>query len=128
MKPVYSNLVQLDLVFYEIYQEGYNPLKNIKDFWSTYAIDTCNNHIAALMESSLTHAKASDTTKQDGEKDFFGSLSRLLIAYFMIHFQKLDINWAEISFFKSRKRIQEDLDTKKRIYDFFSKVSKKSNQ
>ncbi|HAU55822.1 MULTISPECIES: hypothetical protein [Sphingobacterium] len=128
MKPVYANLVQLDLAFYEIYQEGYNPLKNIKDFWSTYAIDTCKNYIAALMENSLTHAKVSDTIKQDGEKDFFGALIRLLIAYFMIHFQNLDMNWAEISFSESRERIQEDLDTKKRIYDFFSSISKESNQ
>ena len=63
MKPVYANLVQLDLAFYEIYQEGYSPLKNIKDFWSIYAIDTCKNHIAALMENSLTHVMALSTSK-----------------------------------------------------------------
>ncbi|CAM3584538.1 hypothetical protein [Sphingobacterium prati] len=126
MKPVYANLVQLDLAFYEIYQEGYSPLKNIKDFWSIYAIDTCKNHIAALMENSLTHVMALDMTKQSGERDFFGALPPLLIAYFMIHFQKLEINWSEISFSEPRERIQEDLDTKKRIYDFFSSISKES--
>lgn len=128
MKPVYANLVQLDLAFYEIYQEGYNPLKNIKDFWSVYTIDTWKNRIATLIENSLTHAKASDTTKQDGERDFFAALTRLLIAYFMIHFQKLDINWAEISFSEPRERIQEDIDTNKRIYDFFSRIYKESNR
>ncbi len=60
MKSNYANLVLLDLVIYETHRSGYNPVKNVQDFWDRYPLSTIQDYIVALQPDTVDNEKMRD--------------------------------------------------------------------
>lgn len=116
MKSNYANLVLLDLVIYETHRSGYNPVKNVQDFWDRYPLSTIQDYIVALQPDTVDNEKMRDNPQLT---EFSVELLRTLIAYLMIHMTQLDLAKVSISLEVNK----EAKDTSKAISDFFNRVS-----
>ncbi|KKO89692.1 hypothetical protein AAW12_19005 [Sphingobacterium sp. Ag1] len=116
MRSDYAHLILLDLVIYETHRSGYDPVKNVQDFWDKYPLSTIQDYIVVLHP---------DTSDKENLKvnpqlsEFSVELFRVLIAYFMIHTTQLDLGKVSISLEVNK----EAIDTSKAISDFFQRVS-----
>ncbi|WP_159728002.1 hypothetical protein [Sphingobacterium sp. 18053] len=116
MRSDYAHLILLDLVIYETHRSGYDPVKNVQDFWDKYPLSTIQDYIVVLHP---------DTSDKENLKvnpqlsEFSVELLRVLIAYFMIHMTRLDLGKVSISIGVNK----EAIDTSKAISDFFQRVS-----
>lgn len=116
MRSNYAHLILLDMVIYETHKEGYDPIKNVQDFWERYTLSTIHEHIVALQPI------ANNTEKKysiDQLSTFSVDLLRTLIAYFMMHMDNVDLGKVQISMAVN----EEELKTTKKISDFFLAVS-----
>ncbi|WP_312190871.1 hypothetical protein, partial [Sphingobacterium sp.] len=46
-----NNLLPFELACYEIYDNGYDPLNTIREFWSQHTITDCQESLWALFEN-----------------------------------------------------------------------------
>lgn len=116
MRSNYAHLILLDLVIYETHRSGYDPVKNVQDFWDKYPLSTIKDYIVVL------HPNTVDSEKMSGNpqlSEFSIELLRVLIAYFMSHTTQLDLGKVSISLEVNK----ETIDTSKAISDFFNRVS-----
>ncbi|WP_104382923.1 hypothetical protein [Sphingobacterium sp. HMA12] len=116
MRSNYAHLVLLDMVIYETHRSGYDPVKNVQDFWDKYPLSTIKNYIVAL------HPNTSDKEKIKSNpqlSEFSVDLLRTLIAYLMIHTHQMDLGKVSISVEVNK----EEIETSKTISDFFQRVS-----
>ncbi|MGJ1242404.1 hypothetical protein [Sphingobacterium siyangense] len=116
MRSNYAHLILLDLVIYETHRSGYDPVKNVQDFWDKYPLSTIKDHIVVLHPDTVDNEKMRDNPQLS---EFSVELLRVLIAYFMIHITQLDLGKVSISLEVNK----ETIDTSKAISDFFHRVS-----
>lgn len=104
------------MVIYETHREEYDPNQNVQNFWEKYSLSTIHEHIVALQP---------DVDNTDGNcsidqlSTFSVDLLRTMIAYFMMHMNKVDLGQVQISTSVN----EEELAITKRISDFFNRVS-----
>lgn len=114
MRSNYAHLVLLDWVIYETHRSGYDPVKNVQDFWDKYPLSVIQDYIVALQP------KTSDRKKGHIQMtEFSVDLLRILIAYFMIHTTEMDLGNISISL----EINNEEIETSKSISAFFNRVS-----
>lgn len=116
MRSNYAHLILLDLVIYETHRSGYDPLKNVQDFWAKYPLSTIKDYIVVLHPDTVDNEKMSGNPQLS---EFSVELLRVLMAYFMIHTTQLDLGKVSISLEVNK----ETIDTSKAISDFFNRVS-----
>lgn len=116
MRSNYAHLILLDLVIYETHRSGYDPVKNVQDFWGRYPLSTIQDYIAALQPNIRDNENLKGHPQLS---EFSVELLRVLIAYLMIHMTKLDLGKVSISLEVNK----ETIDTSKAISDFFNRVS-----
>lgn len=116
MRSNYAHLILLDLVIYETHISGYDPVKNVQDFWERYPLRTIQDYLAALQPDPAGNKKMRGNPQLS---EFSVELLRVLIAYFMIHMTQLDLGKVSISLEVNK----ETIDTSKAISDFFNRVS-----
>lgn len=115
MRSNYAHLILLDLVIYETHRSGYNPVKNVQDFWDKYSLSAIHEHILALQSQKHNVKKKYGI---DRLSTFSIDLLRTLIAYFMMHVDKADLGKVEIAMAMN----MEELKMTKKISDFFQSV------
>lgn len=119
MRSNYAHLILLDLVIYETHRSGYDPVKNVQDFWDKYPLSTIKDYIVVLHPNTVDNEKMSDNPQLS---EFSIELLRTLVAYLMIHMTQLDLGKVSISLEVNK----ETIDTSKAISDFFNRVSPSS--
>jgi len=116
MRSNYAHLILLDLVIYETHRSGYDPVKNVQDFWDNYPLSTIKDYIVVLHPDTVDNEKTKDNPQLS---EFSVELLRVLMAYCMIHTTQLDLGKVSISVEVNKEMI----DTSKAISDFFNQVS-----
>ncbi|WP_343570295.1 hypothetical protein [Sphingobacterium sp.] len=116
MRSNYAHLILLDLVIYETHRSGYDPVKNVQDFWDRYPLKEIQDYIVGSQPDTVDNEKMSVNSQLS---EFSIELLRVLIAYFMIHMTQLDLGKVSISVEVNK----EIIDTSKAISDFFNRVS-----
>lgn len=116
MRSNYAHLILLDLVIYETHRSGYDPVKNVQDFWDKYPLSKIKDYIVVLHPDTVDNEKMNDNPQLS---EFSVELLRVLIAYLMIHTTQLDLGKVSISLEVNK----EAIDTSKAISDFFNRVS-----
>ncbi|WP_286766680.1 MULTISPECIES: hypothetical protein [Sphingobacterium] len=116
MRSNYAHLILLDLVIYETHRSGYDPVKNVQDFWDKYPLSTIKDYIVVLHPNTVDNEKMSGNPQLS---EFSVELLRVLVAYFMIHMTQLDFGKVSISVETNK----EAIDISKAISDFFNRVS-----
>ena len=119
MKSNYAHLVLLDMVIFETHQPGYDPVKNVQNFWEKYPLIAIQDYIVALQPDTRDKENLNGNSQLS---EFSVDLLRTLIAYFMIHMTQLDLGKVSISLEVNK----EAIDTSKAISDFFNRVSSSS--
>jgi hypothetical protein len=118
-----NNLLPFELAFYEIYDNGYDPLNTITEFWSQYTITDCQESLWTLFENYRKGAVQEDAAEVIQMHTFLMKVCRLLIAYFLVHFRKIEIDALPFVFVESIEAITADLEAKQRIHSFFNRIS-----
>lgn len=104
------------MVIYETHRSGYDPVKNVQDFWDKYPLIAIQDYIVALQPETSDKENLKGNSQLS---EFSVELLRTLIAYFMIHMTQLDLGKVSISLEVNK----ETIDTSKAISDFFNRVS-----
>lgn len=104
------------MVIYETHRSGYDPVKNVQDFWDKYPLSTIKDYIVVLHPDTIDNEKMRDDQQLS---EFSVELLRVLIAYLMIHMNQLDLGRVSIS----TELNKESIDASKAISDFFHRVS-----
>jgi len=118
-----NNLLPLELAFYEIYDNGYDPLNTIREFWSQHTITDCQERLWALFENYRKCKEQEEATDVKQMHAFLMQLYRVLIAYFLVHFRKIEIDALPFVFAESIESITADLEAKQKIHSFFNRIS-----
>ncbi|APU97858.1 hypothetical protein BV902_17240 [Sphingobacterium sp. B29] len=118
-----NNLLPFELACYEIYDNGYDPLNTIREFWSQYAINDCQESLWALFEIYRKGIVQEDAADVKQMHTYLMKVCRVLMAYFLLHFRKIEIDVVPFAFAESAESIIADLETKQRIHSFFNRIS-----
>ncbi|MGJ1193504.1 hypothetical protein [Sphingobacterium siyangense] len=116
MRSNYAHLILLDMVIYETHRKEYDPIQNVQNFWEKYSLSTIHEHIVAL-QPGVDNTEGNCSIDQ--LSTFSVDLLRTMIAYFMMHMDKVDLGKVQISTSVN----EEELQTTNRISDFFHGVS-----
>lgn len=125
MKEFLNKLTALDLIFYEVHKEDYDPIKDIRAFWNAYDISTCNEYFIAL----FTVYSGNPLDKEplfdaDQMFDFMVALMRMYTAYHMAHYRNIDLEKVTISAYDNSKITAEELKIGEKMYRFFTASQK----
>ncbi len=124
MKELLKKLVAFDLAMYEIHHLEYDPVACIKDFWNCYDMDSCRNHLVELLTIYFDKERGINRTISTADvQNFSVALFRMVMAYFLIHYKKINLTEVEISFLRSNRFIACELESSKEVYDFFYQLS-----
>ncbi len=104
------------MVIFETHHSGYDPVKNVQNFWEQYPLSAVQDYIVALQPETSDKENLKGNSQLS---EFSVELLRVLIAYFMIHMTQLDLGKVSISLEVNK----ETIDTSKAISDFFNRVS-----
>ncbi len=118
-----NNLLPFELACYEIYDNGYDPLNTIREFWSQNTITDCQESLWALFENyrkSIVHEDVADVKQMH---TFLMKVCRVLMAYFLVHFRKIGIDAVPFTFAEPAEVITADLEAKQRIHSFFNRIA-----
>ncbi|WP_313236496.1 hypothetical protein [Sphingobacterium multivorum] len=118
-----NNLLPFELACYEIYDNGYDPLNTIREFWSQHTIKDCQESLGALFEKYRkceVNEYAADVQQMH---TFLMKVCRVLMAYFLVHFRKIEIDAVPFAFAEPAETIITDLEAKQRIHSFFNRIS-----
>ena len=118
-----NNLLPFELACYEIYDNGYDPLITIREFWSQHTITDCQENLWALFENYRKCAAQEDAADVKQIHTFLKKVCRLLMAYFLVHFRKIGIDSVPFAFAEPTDVITADLEAKQRIHSFFNRIS-----
>ncbi|MCT1533014.1 hypothetical protein M3B46_18580 [Sphingobacterium daejeonense] len=118
MNPNYSKFLSFDLALYEIHDDGYDPLKTIGTFWSKYPMQVICDYLIEL-QTDLKLRSPNAEQKIDDEQlyAFSTDLYRVLVAYLIAHYKEIDLS--KILSSPVRAIVKEELETSKKVYDFF---------
>ncbi|WP_343558103.1 hypothetical protein [Sphingobacterium sp.] len=118
-----NNLLPFELACYEIYDNGYDPLYTIMDFWSQHTITDCQESLWKFFENyrkGITQENAAEVKQMH---TFLMKVCRVLIAYFLVHFRKIEIDAVPFAFAEPAEAIVADLEAKQRIHSFFNRIA-----
>lgn len=118
-----NNLLPFELACYEIYDNGYDPLHTIREFWSKHTITDCQESLCTLFENyrkGIVQENAADVKQMH---TFLMKVCRMLMAYFLVHFRKIGIDAAPFDFAEPAEVITADLEVKQRIHTFFKRIA-----
>ncbi|HAK29612.1 MULTISPECIES: hypothetical protein [Sphingobacterium] len=118
-----NNLLPFELACYEIYDNGYDPLNTIREFWSQNTINDCQESLLALFENYRKGEEQQDAADVKQMHTFLMKVCRVLIAYFLVHFRKIKIDAVPFAFAEPAETIIADLEAKQRIHSFFNRIS-----
>ncbi|MDR2269655.1 MAG: hypothetical protein LBF27_02010 [Sphingobacterium sp.] len=118
-----NNLLPFELACYEIYDNGYDPLNTIREFWSQHTINDCQESLWALFENYRKSEVQQDSTDVKQMHKFLMKVCRVLMAYFLVHFRKIKIDAVPFAFAEPAEVIIADLEAKQRIHSFFNRIS-----
>jgi len=118
-----NNLLPFELACYEIYDNGYDPLKTITDFWSQYTITDCQESLWALFENYRKSTVQEDAADLKQMHIVLMKVCRVLMAYFLVHFRKIGIDAVLFAFAEPAEVITADLEAKQRIHSFFNRIA-----
>jgi len=118
-----NNLLPFELACYEIYDNGYDPLKTITDFWSQHTVTDCQESLWTLFENYRKCAVQEDAADVKQMHTFLMKVCRVLIAYFLVHFRKIGIDAVPFGFAEPAEVIIADLEAKQKIHSFFNRIA-----
>ena len=118
-----KNLLPFELACYEIYDNGYDPLRTIREFWSQHTITDCQESLWTLFENYRKCAVQEDAADVKQMHTFLMKVCRVLIAYFLVHFRKTEIDAVPFAFVEPAETINADLEAKQKIHSFFNRIS-----
>lgn len=118
-----NNLLPFELACYEIYDNGYDPLHTIREFWCQYTIADCQESLWTIFESYRKGIAQEDAAEVKQMHAFLMQVQRLLIAYFLVHFRKIKIDAVPFAFAEPAAAITADLEAKQRIHSFFNRIA-----
>jgi hypothetical protein len=118
-----NNLLPFELACYEIYDNGYDPLKTITEFWSQHTITDCQESLWTLFENYRKSTVQEDAADVKQMHTFLMKVCRVLMAYFLVHFRKIGIDGVPLDLAEPVEVITADLETKQRIHSFFNRIA-----
>ncbi|MGJ1435160.1 hypothetical protein [Sphingobacterium siyangense] len=118
-----NNLLVFELACYEIYDNGYDPLNTIREFWSQHTISDCQESLWSLFENYRKGIVQEDAADVKQMHTFLMKVCRVLIAYFLVHFRKIKMDAVPFAFAEPAEVIATDLEAKQRIHSFFNRIS-----
>ena len=118
-----KNLLPFELACYEIYDNGYDPLKTIREFWSQHTITDCQETLWALFENNRKGIAQDDAAEVKQMHIFMMKVCRVLMAYFLVHFRKIATDGVPLDFAEPVEVITADLEAKQRIHNFFNRIT-----
>lgn len=118
-----NNMLPFELACYEIYDNGYDPLNTIREFWSQYRINDFQESLWTLFENYRKSEVQQDSTDVKQIYTFLMKVCRVLMAYFQVHFRKIGIDALPFAFAESEEAISADLEAKQRIHSFFNRIA-----
>ncbi|WP_313263586.1 hypothetical protein [Sphingobacterium sp.] len=123
MNQKYSNMLALELAIYQVHDQNYDPTDKIADFWKKYDIRTIQNTISLLLKKSAD-CWPNENLIDRSQKQVFG-FDRLavLIAYFHVHNDYVDISKLDFSDAESTMLSLDELEITKRIHEFFGRIT-----
>ncbi|WP_153848715.1 hypothetical protein [Sphingobacterium paramultivorum] len=118
-----NNLLPFELACYEIYDDGYDPLNTIREFWSQHTITDCQKSLWTLFENYRRGIAQDNAAYVNQIHTFLMKVYRLLMAYFLVHFRKIGIDAVPFAFAQTADFIMADLEAKQRIHSFFNRIT-----
>lgn len=118
-----NKLLPFELACYEIYDNGFDPLKTITDFWSQHSINDCLENLSTLFENYKKCAVQKDAADIKQINIFLMKVCRVLMAYFLVHFRKIGIDAVPFAFAEPAEAVTADLEAKQRIHSFFNSIA-----
>lgn len=123
MNQKLNNMLPFELACYEIYDNGYDPLRTIREFWSQHTITDCQESLWTLFENYRKGIAQEDAADVKQMHTFLMKVCRVLIAYFLVHFRKIEIDAVLFAFVEPAEAIIADLEAKQKIHNFFNRIS-----
>ncbi|WP_426790128.1 hypothetical protein [Sphingobacterium sp. WOUb80] len=121
MKAIYAKLLQLDKPFYEVHEEGYDPLKAIVNFWDHYPLVTIREYLYAFDLKCKTLGTATESKLEAVQQTLFlADILRALMAYFLTHSRQIDTTQVKLSTLDLN---MEEIRLTKKINDFFQSIN-----
>ncbi|WP_312746724.1 hypothetical protein [Sphingobacterium multivorum] len=118
-----NNLLPFELACYEIYDNGYDPLHTIREFWSQHSINDCQENLSTLFDNCRKSEEQQDAADVKQMHTFLMKVCRVLLAYFLVHFRKIGIDSVSFAFAEPADVITADLEDKQRIHSFFYRIA-----
>ncbi len=118
-----NNLLPFELACYEIYDNGYDPLHTIREFWSQHSINDCQENLSTLFDNCRKSEEQQDAADVKQMHTFLMKVCRVLLAYFLVHFRKIGIDAVPFAFAEPAEVITADLEAKQRIHSFFNRIA-----
>ena len=116
-------MLRFELACYEIYDNGYDPLNTIREFWSQHTITDCQESLWELLENYRKSEVQEDAADVKQMHTFLMKVCRVLIAYFLVHLRKIGIDAVPFAFAQPAEVITADLEAKQRIHSFFNRIA-----
>lgn len=123
MNQKLNNLLPFELACYEIYDNGYDPLNTIREFWSQHTIKDCQETLWALFENFRKGIAQEDAGDVKQMHTVLMKVCRVLMAYFLVHFRRIGIDAVPFAFAQAADVIMADLEAKQRIHSFFNRIA-----
>ena len=118
-----NNMLPFELACYEIYDNGYDPLNTIREFWSQHSLNECQENLWELLENYRKSEVQEDAADVKQMHTFLMKVCRVLIAYFLVHLRKIGIDPVPFAFAEPAEVITADLEAKQRIHNFFNRIT-----
>lgn len=123
MNQKYSNVLALELAIYQVHEPAYDPVKKIIEFWTKYDISTIQNTINMLLKKSAERSPSENVLESCHKQVFAVDLMALLIAYFNVHKDFMDISKIDISEAETTLSSLDEFAVTKRIHEFFGRIA-----
>lgn len=123
MNQKYSSVLALELAIYQAHEPAYDPIKKIIEFWNKYDINTIQNTINMLLKKSVERSSGENVLEICHKQVFAVEVMALLIAYFHIHKDFMDISKIDISEAETTLSSLDELEITKRIHEFFGRIA-----
>ena len=116
-------MLALELAIYQVHEPAYDPVKKIIEFWTKYDISTIQNTINMLLKKSAERSPSENVLEICHKQVFAVDLMALLIAYFNVHKDFMDISKIDISEAETTLSSLDEFAVTKRIYEFFGRIA-----
>lgn len=126
MNQKYANVLALELAIYQVHDQGYDPIEKISAFWNKYDLSTIQNTLNMLLKKSADRWPIDNVLELCHKQVFAVDLMALLIAYFHVHKEYIDISKLDYSDAETTLSSLDELEITKRIHEFFNRIGDKS--